>query len=204
MGLKALRVPLPSRPKLPGGNWRPHNETRIPEAVEPARDEFGLNNEVFGRYPKACRRYVAIALRHFGLPFDVTPKGFATIPELVMVGMLLDRGFQSQTINSNRSFNFQSHELGGRQPGGAVVDVAVYYGGEAIAVRVQSAFHGLDFPFGTGGAKFEEDQRQRARLWSHGLFDRVVDVNRPEDGGPLENGSEALLNREFDRVLGRL
>lgn len=170
-------------------------------------DEFGLDLSLYGRFPLAIRRYVNLTIERLGISKDQPPQnvGFGTVPELVFYGMLLEagftptqRGFLDQTA---RSFIFQSQLLGGRQPGGAVADFVVFRGDRTIAVRVQSVFHAERNPFGSGGAKAEEDRNQRIRLESAGFIHAVVDVNRERDGYPLEHGPLVLMKEDRRRVL---
>lgn len=182
-----------------------------PEYPEPAAaprekerfvDEFGLSYELYRYYPKLSRQYIATAIEHVGGDKLTPPiqQGIGTAPELVIIGGLLERDFDFQGIRGNRSFYFQSEELGGRRPGGAVVDVMVYIGGEKIGVRVQSRWHALNEPFFQGRAKVEEDKRQLLRLLSNAQIDRIVDVNQPPQL-VLETGPDALVLREFDRII---
>lgn len=209
MSLPAIRLPrvlsVPPLPSMPG---KRHVDlptlSNVGRHVVGVTDQYGLDWETFGRYPERARYYGSTAMRFYRLPLDQSPQAFGTFPELVVVGMCLVHGYTPGLMDGQRSFVYQQEVLGGRQPGGAVVDVMVYQGAERVAVRVQSVFHGLDQPFGAGGAKTEQDRRQVLRLRAARAIDRVVNVNRPEDNHPIENGPDHLVEREWERITGRL
>jgi hypothetical protein len=199
------RYPAPDRKTLPVMEAGP----------ETGNDEFGFSLSVFGRFPRIIRYYLSIAYDYANLDKRQTPsqqglvggdRGVAgTVPEMVFFGMLLDAGFRISQSGffgkTPRSFLFQSRLLGGRVPGGAVSDFVVFINGRTIAVRIHSVFHEERNPFGSGGAKSEEDKRQRIKLRSAGYLDNVVDVNRASDGLPLENGPAALVRNDLRRVM---
>lgn len=173
----------------------------------PIRDQYGLAAWA-QRFPNEVRRRLAVALRRTGGSLDHPPTtaGYGTVPELVVMGGLFELGFKSAPRgfigHSNRSFIFQSKLLGGRKPGGAVADFIVFNNLVTTAVRVDSIYHNLESPFG-GGVATEKDKIQALRLQAEPFVDRVVDVNRKEDGYPLEHGPEAAINRDFLRILGK-
>lgn len=175
-------------------------------AVTQPTDEFGLTNTIYNKFPKATRYYVSVALTALNLPTDIPPQaqGFGTIPELCIYGGLLERGYKRSSNGfvdaPGRSFIFQSRLLGGRVPGGAVADFVVFTAGVTIAVRVESIFHSVGQPFGSGGVKIEEDYLQRLRLESAGFIDMVIDVNRASTGFCLENGPDVLVEDDFRRI----
>lgn len=163
--------------------------------------------------PPKSREYIRRAYDFFRLdPLlppsqQVMPAGDSgkggTVPEMVVLGGLLARRY-SFGGGSARSFANQDWVLGGRRiPGGAVVDTVVFLAGEVVAVRVESVFHAPNGVF-AGGAKVEQDRNQRIRLESRGGYQRIVDVNRYSDGFPLENGPDALVDRDFDRIEGKV
>lgn len=164
-------------------------------------DSYGLGPP-YATYPDRSRYYAAIAVKYFGLSPLVSPRPFATIAELVVFGMLLDAGFYHYIgpEPAEGTFVFQSYELGGRQPGGAVVDFVLFHYGQ-IGIRVQSIFHSPQSPFGNGAGDLRE-REQELRLLGRG-FDRIVDVNEPERGYPIENGPDELVDQELQRILGR-
>lgn len=191
-------------------------EAPAPVALEPANappvvteltDRFGLASSVYDRFPEAVRFYLAIGLKAYGLPLDKAPGivGFGTVPELCMMGLLLDAGFTAAKFGfygrTARSFIYQSDLLGGRVPGGAVADFVVYHNGLVIPVRVQSVFHDINMPFGGGGRKEGEDDLQRYLLNSQSFVTTTIDVNLGEMGYPLEQGNWAQVRRELHRVL---
>lgn len=183
-------------PKVPVG----FREVPTPQ---PLTDQYGLSITVFGHYPAASRRAIAIGLKHFGLPLDRNPSPFATAAEMVMMGLFLDAGLTHYVGNdpAEGTFVFQSYELGGRQPGGAVVDFVVFRGG-TIGVRVQSIFHAANSPFANGAGGFRE-RFQEIRLLGSG-FRAVIDVNEPGRGYPLEQGPDSEVRYELVRVLNAL
>ncbi len=200
-----MSIPLPRKPRLP---TRTHGEPPVKAEVkraEPGVDEFGLDPGIFGRYPRKSRQYCALALEFLKMPKDVTPSslvfGGGTIPEMVMFGGLLARGY---VYNGGppKGFAFQRDVLGGRAiaGGGAVEDIVVYRAGRVIAVPVQSVFHGVDNPFGGGLSKIYSDREQQVRVLSRGRVDAVVPVNEPERGSVLENGPDAAVDHEFTRI----
>lgn len=171
-------------------------------------DQYGLDWEVFGRFPERSRYYGSLALKHYGLPLNQNPGNgmfgsSGTFPEMIVIGMCLHHGFADGVIDGARSFAFQESMLGGRVPGGVVVDLMIYHGFDRIAVRVESVFHGLEHPHQIGGQKVEEDRRQAARMMGGRFISRVVNVNRVVDGHPLENGPDYLVERDWLRILGR-
>ena len=174
---------------------------------DPIRDQFGLGKWA-ARFPPEVRRLLVIALRSTGGSLDhpTSPVGYGTVPELVILGGLLERGFTSSRSgfigHSVHSFIFQSKLLGGRKPGGAVADFIVFNQHRTIAVRVDSIYHNPESPFG-GAAATERDLVQAARLIGEPFIDRVVDVNRREDGYPLEHGPGMLIRRDFERIMER-
>ena len=184
--------------------------TGKPLAGQLATDEFGLSYELYRYTPHLSRQYVARALEHLGLSKRISPtqQGTGTIPELVVYGGLLARGFHDYTVGGGgghgigpRGFVFQHPALGGRsRHGGSVIDVKVFFMGERIAVRVQGKFHALDGPRPDGGAKVTSDQLQVQRLGAESDIDRVVDVNVNFE---LEHGPDMLVLGEFERILGR-
>lgn len=181
---------------------------KVPEATQDIaqhaqqRDRFGLGPAYF-TYPDKSREYAARALDFLGLPKGVHPRPFATIAELVVFGMLLSAGFHHYVgpEPGGGTFVFQSYELGGRQPGGAVVDFVLFHRGAEIGIRVQSIFHSPASPFGNGAGDLRE-MEQSNRLLGAG-FERIVSVNEPQRGFPIENGPNELVRRELDRILGR-
>jgi hypothetical protein len=189
------------------------HEAREPEQT--GNDEFGFSLQVFGRFPRDVRYYLNVAYEDIGLNKQQTPtaqtmqygdRGQAgTVPELVFYGLLRDNGFRYLPRGffapSTRGFVFQSRLLGGRVPGGAVADFVVFNNHRTIAVRIHSIFHDERNPFGSGGAKTEEDRRQRIKLVSTNYIDNVVDVNRSIDGAPLENGPGMLIREDLRRVM---
>ncbi len=205
-------TPLPRKPRLPTTPHHAPAPAFKPFPVGQAdTDEFGLDTKVFGAYCTAIRKYIAKAYEFFHLDKRVAPthqlvtasvNGSGTIPEMVTVGGLLERGF-TYGGHGTRSFAYQSQALGGRIPGGAVVDVLVIINARHIGVRVQSIFHAPTSPF-SGLAKVEEDERQRLRLLATVQIDAVVDVNRDIDGYPLEQGPDPMVEREFDRIMERV
>lgn len=172
----------------------------------PIRDEYGLGPWA-QKFPKIIRYYVSIALRATGGSLDEHPqsKGYGTVPELVVMGGLLLRHFQATRNgffgSSARAFTFQTKLLGGRQPGGAVSDFVVFNCGITTAVRVNSIYHSLENPFG-GVEAYNRNLVQGLRLWATNYIDRVIDVNLPEKGFPLENGPDSLVLEDFRRILG--
>lgn len=198
-----------SRPR----RWRPGQldlpSARIEEPPTEAEqvDRYGLALNLYGRFPLSVRHFCNIALEYLRIPKDVPPQqvGFGTVPELVFYGLLLDAGYRPARNGflgrSTRSFLFQSRLLGGRVPGGAVSDFVVFTARRSVAVRVQSVFHDERNPFGSGGAKSEEDRRQRIRLVSTNYISAVVDVNRPDDGLPLEQGPWVRITNDLRRVV---
>ena len=190
--------------------WSDRSETGQPtpfEAPTPLVDEFGLSLAIYERFPYAVRYYVNEVLEYLGMAKDEPPQGqgFGTIPELVFYGLLLEVGWTPTRFGfldrAPKRFIFQSRLLGGRQPGGAVADFVLFTGGRTNAVRISSVYHSEDNPVGSGGAKTEGGRRQRSRLRSAGFLDNVVDVNRPGDRHPLENGPLALMKQDRQRAL---
>lgn len=199
-----FRAPMTFR--LPGYVAREAELDLVPGSIEnpePLRDEFGLLWTIYRNFPRIIREYVAYALEHIsGASKSVSPSqaGYGTVPELVVYGGLLKRGYDPQVTRS-KGFYFQSSMLGGRVPGGAVVDFLVIVGsGERVGVRVQSKFHALQDPFGLGTQKVYADEAQRLRLLTNRTITRLVDVNLPPLRA-LENGPEAAVYREFERIL---
>lgn len=173
---------------------------------EPLVDEFGLAYSIYGEYPRYQRRLVARFISHVGGNKRSRPPLGATIAEGVFFGLLLENGFtwtNSPTVASNE-FRFQSYELGGRQPGGAVTDFYVIVNAERVAVRVQSAFHALVSPFGTGGQVNAVDLRLKQELLASVFIDRVVDVNRPPERVLETADDPTKVQAELLRVTGRL
>lgn len=169
---------------------------------ETQTNSLGLGSP-YWTYPEASQEYAVIALDYLGLPKDRNPSPFGTIAEMVVFGMLLDGGFYHYIGDepSNGSFVFQSYELGGRQPGGAVVDFVVFHGNSEIAIRVQSIFHSPKSPFGNGAGELRELE-QRNRLLTAG-FERVVGVNEPPSF-VIENGPNEAVRQEYSRILGHI
>ena len=202
-----MSVPLPRKPRLPTrpGRGKPPAALEKQKPGQAAVDEFGLDVGIFGRYPRRSREYCAIALRYLKMPLNVTPSslvfGGGTIPEMVMFGGLLKRGYIYNSYGP-KGFAFQRDVLGGRaiSGGGAVEDIVVYRAGRAIAVPVQSVFHGVDNPFGGGLSKVYSDREQQVHVLSRGRINAVVPVNEPERGSVLENGPDSAVDFEFTRV----
>lgn len=171
---------------------------------KPLRDEFGLAFSIYGSYPREQRRLVAKFLRKVGGSFDTRPPLGATIAEGVMFGLLLDNGYEwsNAPLLNEHQFRFQSYELGGRQPGGSVTDFYVISNNERIAVRVQSAFHALISPFGTGGQVNAVDLRRKLELLASVFIDRVADINEPPELVLEKSNSPERLRQELFRVLG--
>lgn len=160
------RPSLPKRPPLPGGV----PDIGIPDLnlarPEPETDEFGLATQFYGDYPREQRRLVAKFITEVGGSKRARPPLGATIPEGVMFGLFLDHGYEWTNAPEVRvnEFRFQSYELGGRQPGGAVTDFYVNVNGVRVAVRVNGAFHDLRDPFGSGGQNRQREIRLRTEL----------------------------------------
>lgn len=200
---------LPRRPSMArkparGGGRAPVEPLALPKlGVGKADvDQFGLSLSWAGELGERQREWLALAYRELGFDTTRPPSsqgGFGssgTIPEIVFLGGLLDRGKQHIV-----DYEFQSEALGGRRfPGGAVLDFLVYANGLRVGVRVESVFHASDFVF-AGNAGVNEDEGQRIRLLSGGAVDRVVAVNRQSDGYPLEGGNPALADADVNRVL---
>lgn len=171
---------------------------------EPLVDEFGLSWALYGEYPREQRRLISKFLAEVGGNRRAAPPLGATKAEAVMFGLLLDGGFTwtNALTLGERQFRFQSYELGGRQPGGAVTDFYVITNGERVAVRVQSAFHSLVSPFGTGGQVNAVDLRLKQQLLASVFIDRVTDVNQPP-ARVLETADDpSVVRRELLRVQG--
>lgn len=165
-------------------------------------DTHGLSIAVFGELSYQGRYLVAKCLDFLGMPKDRSPSGVITIPECVFFGLCLEYGLTwDGGYGNDNSFSFQSWELGGRQPGGAVVDFVIWQSGKPVAVRVQSVFHAAGSPFSSESGPMRE-RDQEVRLLAEG-FSRVVDVNRPEDGLPLESKDGSRIYGEMERALGR-
>lgn len=190
------RFPLPGRGRLPDLTAGP--DLKLGEAEH---DEYGLARHWAGDYCPRVREYLAAAYEYLRLDKDAAParQGLiiaGTVPELVFFGGLLKRG-----LLPFRDFEFQSEALGGREmPGGAVLDFVVFVRGLKVAVPVQSVFHASDGAF-AGQSKVFEDYEQRVRVVARGSVDRVVPVNLPELGYPLERGPDELCDQEFYRVM---
>ena len=195
------------------GSWHTQPGTAIPEnrqfqQEDPIRDEFGLAKWA-ARFPREVRRLLSIGLIAYGGSLDHSPdtNGYGTVPELVVLGGLIELGFRSAPNgfigHSAHCFVFQSALFGGRKPGGAVADFIVFNMHRTLAVRVDSIFHSLDDPFG-GARAVERDKVQGLRLLAAPFIDRVIDVNQAEDGHPLENGPEMMIRRDFLRILERI
>ena len=197
------RPSVPALPRVPGG-LRPMGPFSFGEypARATIRDEYGLPPS-YERYGPEQRRLIRLAFRESGYPVGESPPLRATIPEWVFFGLLLDWRFdwRQGIVTGHRNFTFQSYELGGRQPGGAVVDFMVYYNGTAIAVRVHSIYHEAVSPFGDGGQKLLTDLRSRTQLMASSFIDRVVDVNTGPERA-LEFGSRIQVQAEMHKVLG--
>lgn len=202
------RPSLPRLPALPGGRRDPALlDTQGPAKIESPVDEFGLARSIYERFPREQRRLISLAFAEVGGNKRGRPPFGATVVEFIMFGLLLDHGFayRQGVIGGSRSFTFQSYELGGRQPGGAVVDFMVYHNalhGRGIAVRVQSVFHDLRDPFGGGGQVNVIEARLRQQLLGTFYVDRVVDVNVPPERVLETTTSPERLHREMLRVLG--
>lgn len=170
----------------------------------PLVDEYGLAYNIYGEYPRYQRYLVSRFLSKVGGDKRQRPPLGATIAEGVFFGLLLESGYKWTTAPtvSSGEFRFQSYELGGRQPGGAVTDFYVIVNGERVAVRVQSAFHALVSPFGTGGQTNAVDLRLKQELMASVYIDRIVDVNHPPARVLETSDSPSVVNRELLRVTG--
>lgn len=204
-----MSTKLPSRPKLPSLPRIP-SRTKAPAPVEMARpetreqetDEYGLSAEMVETMSPLARQYLARCMEFVGLNKRESPtrQGFGTIPECVLFGGLLERGFTFGNAGP-QSFEYQSKLLGGRRvPGGTVIDVLIYSGNRRIAVYVDSIFHSLENPFG-GLSKIYTDDARFIRALGAPSIDALVRVNRGSAGYPLENGPDAVILHEFDRML---
>lgn len=197
------RPSLPALPRLPGGVPRVETFTFGElKAGQPLRDEYGLPPS-YQNYGPEQRRLIRRAFQGAGYPVTEKPPLRATIPEWIFFGLLLDWTFEWRqgVMGGYRHFTFQSYELGGRQPGGAVVDFMVYYNGTAVAVRVHSVYHEAVSPFGDGGQKSVTDTRSRLQLMASRFISRVVDVNSSPERA-LEVGSRQQVQAEIHKVLG--
>lgn len=200
--IQPIRPPRPYyRHKKANGNTDFPGLSRDIPSIESLTDSYGLGPG-YQTYPDRSRFYIAMAVRYLGLNPMVSPRPFATIAELVVFGMLLYAGFHHYVgpEPTDGTFIFQSYELGGRQPGGAVLDFVVFHNGQ-VGIRVQSVFHSDQSPFGNGAGDLRE-REQELRLLGQG-FVRIVDVNQPVRGYPLENGPNEAVDQELDRILGR-
>jgi hypothetical protein len=150
-------------------------------------DEFGLAYELYRNVSPLGRRYIAHALETLGYSKLISPsqQSPATIPELVVYGGLLLRGFR----------DFSGPDGGGRGAGPkgfvfrqvhgskmlgriAEVDFTLYLGMSVTAVMVDGAFHSADHPAGLGGAAMVKDRRQWQGLLALLDITRVLSVNR--------------------------
>lgn len=202
------RPSLPRLPKLPGGIPAVDLAT-LEEAPASGQivDEFGLALSIYERFPREQRRLIAKAFSEVGGDKRGKPPLGATIVEWIVFGLLLDHNFSYRQgqVGGARSFTFQSYELGGRQPGGSVVDFMVYHNaihGRGIAVRVQSVFHDLRNPFGGGGQVQQVEARLKRQLMATFFVDRVVDVNRPPERVLETSPSSVRVHQEMWRILG--
>lgn len=202
-------IPRPSLPRivpLPGGAPAVELPTFSDLSEGEAQvDEFGLAAGIYGNYPREQRRLVAIMLRTVGGDKRARPPLGATIPEAIMFGLLIDNGHtwtNSPTIFQNQ-FRFQSYELGGRQPGGAVTDFYLNVNGTRIACRVNGAYHDLRSPFGDGAQKKATDLRLQKTLLASRFIDTVVDVNEAPERVLETSGNPSRVYREYLRVIGR-
>lgn len=199
------KVPaLPRLVPLPNGVPQPGMPTLevYPEA-KPVVDEFGLDVGIYGNFPREQRRLLALAIRDMDGSKRARPPLGATIPEAIFYGLLVDNGFSHRpgVLAGSRHFIFQSYQLGGRQPGGAVVDFMVYYNGARIAVRVQSVFHALRHAFSSGGQTQQVELRLKEQLLAAFFIDDVVDVNEPPERVLETRNDPARIKSELDRVL---
>lgn len=202
------RIPRPKVPRITPLPSRPR-EVDFPtfealDKIESGVDEFGLSTKLYGDFPREQRRLIAKMIRFFGAPKNARPPAAASVAEAIFFGLLLDHDFQYRegVTSGSRNFIFQSYELGGRQPGGSVVDFLVYYNHVAIAVRVQSVFHDARDPFGGGGQVQVVEQRLKDQLKSSFFIHEVVDVNQPP-ARVLETAEDpAVVHREIERVMG--
>lgn len=202
------RPSLPQLPRvvpLPGGmaSVEPPSLERI-TAKEPDTDEFGLSLAVYGEYPREQRRLAAKMITELGGNKRARPPAGATIAEAVFFGLLLDAGFEwtnALTVTQGK-FRFQSYELGGRQPGGAVTDFYINHNGTRIAVRVQSVYHSLIDPFGGGGQIQAREIRLKAELLASRFIDFLADVNEPPERVLETSENPARVRQELDRALG--
>lgn len=195
---KPRLVPLPAAISEPGLGVL----ERLPEH-EPAVDAFGLSVAIYGNFPREQRRLIAKMISEVGGSKRARPPLAATVAEAIFFGLLLDNGFKHRpgVVAGSRHFIFQSYELGGRQPGGAVVDFMVYHNGVRKAVRVQSAFHDLRDPFGAGGQVQAVEARLKEQLLSSFFIDEVIDVNEPPERVLETSGDPVRVKSELDRVL---
>lgn len=175
---------------------RAGQRARVPET-----DQFGLSIEIFRYVSQLGREFIAAAIEDMGASKLISPaqQDIGTIPEVCVYGGLLKHGYRPNQDWGPKGFIFQSNQLGGRVPGGAVVDFNVYNGFEKVGVRVQGAFHAEDSSFG-GGEKVEADELQRLRLLANTEIDRLVDVNVNRE---LENGTSEQVAYELYRITGR-
>lgn len=194
---------LPRRPALPGGK-KPYESPARPEiaAGRATHDEYGLAWQWAEGLGQRQREWIAKGYEYLGFDKNGPPAqqghfgSSGTIPEIVFFGGLLDRG-----LIPFEDFEYQSEAMGGRRfPGGAVLDFLVYTNGLRVGVRVESVYHASDFIF-AGLSKVREDEGQRIRLESGGTVDRVVGVNRQEDGYGLEGPNSEIADADMDRVL---
>lgn len=194
----------PARPSLPGGAGR---LPALPGPEAQPRDQVGFGLGPWAEdLPGISKQYVSRAYEFFQADKRLPPSQHfgptsGTIPELVVFGGLLVRGFTPYG-GTARSFEFQSMQLGGRElPGGAVVDFILFHNNRRIGVRVESVFHALSDPFGRGASEVEEARRQKARLLARGAVDNIVDVNLASQGFALEHGPSAVVHNDFRRML---
>lgn len=200
----SIRVPaVPRLFPLPGGSFDIRPVDLRVRRQEPLRDEYGLLLSVYGEYPDPARRLISIALRELGLSRD-NPPGYGSIAEIVVFGLLMDHGveYRQGVLGGANNFTFQSYELGGRNPGGSVVDFMVYLRGERIACRVQSVFHDLVNPFGLGGQVTQRDANLALALKASVFIDRIIDVNRSPQRVLETSGNVQDYEREFLRIRG--
>ena len=138
----------------------PHIHTR--KAAKGKREPRGTRIRKYGLTPE--ERYMLLA-----------PEG--TAPERLLFGWLKRHGFM---------FSFQQPVMGGRSPGGAVVDFIIYDKYPPIALRVMSYWH-------TSLAAQWHDELQRERLIEVGY--------QVEDVWEYDINTVSKLDKTMRRIL---